>query len=366
MINDLLHPRELNFNTEPARILLVMPTWVGDFVMATPFVAALFKRFPQAEITLLMNRHLYGVLDGSPWVSSCLFWPSRKNTPEAKAEYKALLVQMRSASFDLAVMLPNSLRSAWVCWRGGASRRLGFNRDGRRLLLTDALPVPNREGKKYRPMPLVDYYAVIAAALGAQHPGDGLSLFTTVGDDQLVSQRLQDEGVDPGKPLVVLCPGANFGASKCWEPQRFAAVADRLVADSGVAIAISPGPGEEPLARAIADAMSSPAALLEAPCLTLAELKSLIKRASLLLGNDTGPRHFGRAFDIPRVTVFGPTEARWTDTSHGKETIVRVEVPCGPCHKKVCPLEEQICMTRVTVEDVTRACQQQLVGAVIA
>ena len=104
----------------------------------------------------------------------------------------------------------------------------------------------------------------------------------------------------------------------------------------------------------------------EAPYRTiqaLGELKSLIARSDLLLGNDTGPRHFGRAFDIPRVTVFGPTEQRWTDTSHGKESIVKVEVPCGPCHKKKCPLEEQVCMTRVTVEMVSAACEEQLSAA---
>ena len=100
--------------------------------------------------------------------------------------------------------------------------------------------------------------------------------------------------------------------------------------------------------------------LLTQPCLTLGELKSLIVRADLLLGNDTGPRHFGRALDTPRVTVFGPTEQRWTETSHGDETIVNVDVPCGPCHKKVCPLDEQVCMTQVTVEMVTEACEEQL------
>lgn len=353
-------PAILQFDPSPRRILLVMPTWVGDVVMATPFVDALFRRFPDAEITLLMNRHLFGVLEGSPWVGHCLFWPPRNKSPEAKAQHKALVAELRARSFDLAVMLPNSLRSAWLCWRSGAKRRVGFNRDGRGLLLTDRLPVPNRRGRDYEPMPLVDYYAVLAQALGCDHPGDHLTLFTSVDDDSAVTRRLAQEGADPSAPLVVLCPGANFGASKCWDPGRFAAVADQLVVSHGVTIAISPGPGEEPLARAIAEAMQQPSLLLEAPCLTLAELKSLISRASLLLGNDTGPRHFGRAFDVPRVTVFGPTEARWTQTSHGKETIVRVDVPCGPCHQKVCPLEEQICMTRVSVEMVANACRQML------
>ncbi len=346
----------------PGRILLVLPTWVGDVVMATPFIEALFRRFPEAEIHLLMNRHLLGLLQGSPWVSHCHFWASKAKTAEAKQARRALVASLRAQRFDLAVMLPNSLRVAWTCWRAGARRRIGFNRDGRGLLLSDRLPVPNRRDKGYEPMPLVDYYAHIAAALGAEHPGDQLRLFTTDTADAAVEQRLQAAGGINEGPLVVLCPGANFGASKCWDPARFAAVADALVQRHGASIVIPPGPGEEPLAQAIADAMSESSLLLIEPCLTLDELKSLIARSDLLLGNDTGPRHFGRAFDIPRVTVFGPTEQRWTDTSHGRETIVKVEVPCGPCHKKVCPLEEQICMTRVTVDAVLGACEGQLAG----
>lgn len=350
----------LRFDTPPQRILVVLPTWVGDVVMATPFIRALFDRFANAEITLLMNRHLYPLLEGSPWVGRCEFWPPRNKTAEGKRQQRELLNALRRERFDLAIMLPNSLRSAWWCFRSGAKRRVGFRRDGRSLLLTDGIAVPNRVRGGYTPMPLCDYYAVLAAALGMPHPGDGLTLYLTDAADRAVEQRLAAEGVRPEQPLVVLCPGANFGASKCWDPARFAAVADHLVRRFGAAIVISPGPGEEPLAEAIRDTMSEASVLLTQPCLTLGELKSLVADADLLLGNDTGPRHFGRAFDTPRVTVFGPTEQQWTDTSHGNETIVKVDVPCGPCHKKVCPLEEQICMTRVTVDSVIAACEEQL------
>ncbi len=353
----------LKFKDEPGRVLLVLPTWVGDVVMATPFVRALFARFPEAEITLLMNRHLYPLLEGSPWVQHCEFWPPRNKTAQAKQQQRELLTRLKAQQFDLAVMLPNSLRSAWLCFRSGAKRRVGFSRDGRGLLLTDKIQVPNRVSGGYQPLPLCDYFAVLGDALGMGHPGDGLSLFLTDQANDAVASRLRTEGVMPEQPLVVLCPGANFGASKCWDPKRFAAVADQLASKHNAAIIISPGPGEEPLAEAIRDNMARTSFLLTEPCLTLGELKSLIADADLLLGNDTGPRHFGRAFDTPRVTVFGPTEQKWTDTSHGEETIVKVDVPCGPCHKKVCPLQEQVCMTRVTVEMVASACEEQLASS---
>jgi heptosyltransferase-2 len=352
--------KPLSFRREPERILIVLPTWVGDVVMATPVLQALFGRFPDAEISLLTQRHLFPLLEGSPWAGDCYFWPPRNKSSEARQAQKTLISDLRSKRFDLAVMLPNSLRSAWLCWRSGAKRRLGFNRDGRGILLTDALPVPNKIAGGYEPMPMVDYYAELVKAVGCDHPGDQLRLFTTASCDESVDTRLTQCGVDAQKPLVVISPGANFGASKCWAPERFAAVADQLIEQHGVAIAMSPGPGEEPLAEAIQDAMQHPSALLSAPCLTLGELKSLIKRSVLLLGNDTGPRHFARAFDVSRVTVFGPTERRWTDTSHGNETIIQIDVPCGPCHKKVCPLGHHDCMNLVTVEMVKKACDLEL------
>lgn len=345
---------------EPQRILVVLPTWVGDVVMATPVLQALIARFPDADFSLLTHRHLSSLLDGSPWARDLLFWPPRNKSPEAKAANRALIAELRSRRFDLAVMLPNSLRSAWISWRSGARRRLGFNRDGRGFLLTDALDVPNKIRGGYEPMPMVDYYADLAIALGCDHPGDQLTLYTTPECDAAVVQRLQLCGIDPEKPLVVISPGANFGASKCWAPERFAAVADRLIEQHGVEIAMSPGPGEEPLAEAIHAAMQHPSALLTDPCLTLGELKSLIDRSVLLVGNDTGPRHFARAFNTARVTVFGPTERRWTDTSHGGETIIQIDVPCGPCHKKVCPLEHHDCMNLVTVDMVVEACDKEL------
>ena len=351
----------------PERILLVLPTWVGDVVMATPFLKAVFEHFPESKITLLMQPHLQDILQGSPWVERCCYWPRKGgNKREYKQLYNKFVDELKAQHFDLAILLPNSIRVAWLAFRIGARRRVGFNRDGRGWLLTDRLPVPNKVSGGYTPLPLVEYYQVLAEYLGCPSNTDALHLFNTPDQDQHTLHRLQAAGINDFSQVVVVCPGANFGASKCWPPERFAAVADQLVSEHKMQIVISPGPGEEPLAEAIADNMQHPSLLLTQPCLTLAELKSLIKHSALLLGNDTGPRHFARAFDTPRVTVFGPTETRWTDISSpasgkvDRETIVRVDVPCGPCHKKVCPLETQVCMQQVTVNMVAQACSHQL------
>lgn len=320
--------------------------------MATPFLKAIHERFSDADVSFLMYRHLHSIVVGSEWLGDVHYWPDKDTN---RKDYRSWLASLRAQDFDLAILLPNSLRVAWTIWRIGAKRRVGFARDARSWLLTDPIPVPNRRNNKFEPLPLVDYYEHFAIPLGCEPPGDRLTLHTTNDEDNTTLARLSAEGVDPSSALVTICPGAKFGASKCWHPERFAGVADELVRKNGATIVISPGPGEEPLAQAIADNMSEACILLADPCLNLGELKSLINRSALLLGNDTGPRHYARAFDTPRVTIFGPTEQRWTDTSHDKETIVKVAVPCGPCQKKVCPLQERICMDRITVEDVYQA-----------
>ncbi len=331
-----------------------MPSWVGDVVMATPFLRSLRARFPGSHVTLLLKRHLYDLVAGAPWMDECVFWP--KGREKRWLAYRRWYRSQRAVGYDLAVLLPNSFRTAWTAWRIGARRRVGFRRDGRGWLLTDAVPVPNRRGRDYEPMPLVTYYGHLASALGCPWPGDRLELFVDPQAERAVRVRLNDAGLSAAGPRVVLCPGARFGSSKCWMPERFAEVADRLVETHGANVVISPGPGEEPLAHAISAAMTRPHHVLDDPCLTLGELMALIAGADLLLGNDTGPRHFARAFAIPRVTVFGPTEPKWTETSHGGERIVRVDVPCGPCHRKTCPLGHLQCMTRVSADMVEQAC----------
>jgi heptosyltransferase-2 len=350
----------LALQPEPRSILLLLPSRLGDMVLATPFVDTLFRRFPGARITLLVSRELLPLLEGGPWAENCRTWAPRGTAGETPAQQRELLAGLRSERFDLGIVLSDSLRSAWICWRSGARRRVGFDRQGRRLLLTDPLRPPNRVAGGFAPMPRVDYYAALARALGCPHPGDRFRLHTTARCDRALRQRLQREGIAERQPLVVLCPGGGAGPAGCWDPRRYAEVADHLVRRRGAAVALCAAAGEVPQAQAVRRAMQTSAALLDDPCLDAGELKSLIAGADLWLGGDSGQRQVARAFGIPRVAVFGPTDPHWTETGHGGETLVRVAVPCGPCGRKRCPYEEQICMTRITVERVARACESAL------
>ncbi|MBI4716413.1 MAG: lipopolysaccharide heptosyltransferase II [Planctomycetes bacterium] len=348
---------------DPRSILVVLPTWVGDFVMATPTLRALRNRYADATITFLLESNLRDLVRGGDWMDETVEWPARHRRLPWHAEFRAMVASLRRRRFDWALLLPNSARAAIVAWLSGARRRIGYNRDGRALLLTDRLPPRNRRHGRFVPQPIVNYYADLAEFAGCLRPGDQLELFTTPDCDESVRERLLSLGLEGQHPLVVISPGASYGAAKCWLPERFAGVADRLMETCGAAVVITCGPGEEAIARTIGAAMRQAPFVFDNPRLTLGELKSLVRRCDLLLCNDAGPRHFAKAFNVPVVTVFGPTHPEWTATSYPAERIVRIDVECGPCQQRRCPLGHHQCMTGVTVDDVIREAAQLLRAA---
>ncbi|MEX0885073.1 MAG: lipopolysaccharide heptosyltransferase II [Phycisphaeraceae bacterium] len=335
----------------PQRLLVVMPTWLGDCVMATPTLAALRGLYPQARITALLRDSIAPVLAGLPSVDATIGMnpgprTGRRGDGDGGGRLLPLARRLRRERFDLAVLLPNSFRTGLMVRLAGIPRRVGYGRDGRSLLLTDAL-IPRHEGS-YIPVPTREYYLGLVRYLGAREVDPTMHLVVREADDRAATGLLADAGLDPGdgRPLVLLNPGAAFGAAKMWPPARFAAVADRCAGELGAVVALIGAPSERPVLAAVKAAARTPLLDLPAYGLDLATLKAVIARARVLVTNDTGPRHVAAALDTPVVTIFGPTDPAWTEIGYARERIVRVDVPCGPCQLKVCPLDHR-CMTRV-------------------
>lgn len=361
---------------DPRCILVVLPTWVGDFVMATPALRAVRRRFPNAKIILLAEENLGDLIRGGDWMDEVIFWPPRNRRSILHRTCRRLIRSLRKRRFDLALLLPNSFRSALLARLIGAKRRLGYDRDGRGWLLTDRIAAPNgsrsHADPRYKwwamptlrphapPRPIVEHYADLVEVIGCDRPGDSLELFCTTDCDGAVQERLETLGIAGHRPLVVISPGARYGAAKCWMPERFAAAADRLIEAEDAAVVVTCGPGEESIARAIGGAMQRRGFVFDHPRLTLGELKSLVARCNLLICNDAGPRHLAKAFGVSVVTIFGPTHPEWTATSYPAERIVRIDVDCGPCQKRECPPGHLKCMTGVTVDAVLSAALELL------
>lgn len=341
-------------------MLVVLPNWVGDVVLATPALRALRKGFADTHMTFLLKPYVSDLLAGGDWADELVFWPGGKNRRARQRSFLGLVGELRKRRFDAAVLLTNSFRSGLLSSLIKAPRRIGYDRDGRGMLLTDRLKAHRVKGK-YVPVSMVRYYGAIADYLGCRPDYDRLELFTEPEDEAAIDQLCSQHGIGDGKPLVVINSGAAFGSAKCWPPERFAAVADRLVESFAARVVVPCGPKEIEIAHTIRHEMRHPAVFLTDPVLPLRQLKALIRRASLLLTNDTGPRHFGCAFGTPTVTVFGPTDPAWTETGYAEERKLITEVDCGPCMKRRCTTDHR-CMTRIEPNEVFEACRELLLS----
>ncbi len=333
-----------------------MPNWVGDVVLATPALRAMRSHFAESRITYLLKPYVNDLVAGSPWMDDVITWRGRRGK-EAKRGFLRTVGTLRRADYDLAVLLSNSFRSALLASTAGITTRLGYDRDGRGILLTDRLVAP-RESGKYVPTSMVAYYNALVAYLGCE-PGMKLELHTEAADEAELDARLADCEPPGDGPLVIINPGAAFGSAKCWLPERFAEVGQRLIEERDASVLISCAPSEREMAGAISQLIRQPHVLLDDPVVSLRLLKALIRRSDLLVTNDTGPRHFAVAFDVPAVTIFGPTHPEWTETGYTNERKVLVEVDCGPCMKRVCPLDHR-CMTQITADAVVAASSELL------
>ncbi len=354
-----MKPVHTSSQVDPTRIVVFMPTWVGDVVMATPALRALRSRFADAHITLLTKPNTVAVLEPGEWMDEIIAWPKASSKLAKWFEPFSVGRTLRAMNFDWAVLLSNSFRSALTANVARIARRIGYDRDGRGWLLTDRIP-PRREGRKFEMVSTVDYFNELIATLDCEMPSQQMELAVNDEDVAAVESRLREWGIAEYRPLVVVNPGASFGPSKLWSPERYGEVADRLVKQNGASVVVTFGPGERDLAKQVCKVMDSKSFLVDDPPGTIGQLKALIKRCDILLNNDTGPRHFAKAFDRNVVTVFGSTHVEWTQTNYAKERSVRIAVDCGPCQKKVCPLGHHKCMTGVTSEMVYDAAVELL------
>jgi heptosyltransferase-2 len=263
--------------------------------------------------------------------------------------------QLRRTGVDLAVLFTNSWRTALVAWSGRCRRRVGYRRNGRALLLTDRL-LPRRDNTgRLSPSPVIDAYNRLAERVGCPAPGYRMELGTTAADERAATEIWRETGLESRSEVVCLNPGGAFGAAKHWPTQSFARLARDLVDRRGSGVLVLCGPGEQPMARAIANEAQRPSVhSLAERSLSLGLIKACVRRADLLVTTDSGPRHFAAAFDRPVVTLFGPTHIAWTETYYARAIHLQKQVDCGPCQLRVCPLDHR-CMKLLTPPEVLAA-----------
>lgn len=333
------------------KIAVFLPNWIGDAVMATPALRALRQRFPEAEFVAVLRPYVAPVLEGLDLVDRQLWHHPRGR--DRRQRGVGFLRALRRERIDLAVLFPNSLRSAWLAWAGGARRRAGIDRDGRGWLLSD--PVPASAPKV--PVSALDEYLRIAQALGCPQPATQMELATTATDERMFEdlREVSPLQLSPGR-YICLNPGGAYGSAKHWPNEHFAELARALVANTGREVLVLCGPAERAQARAIVEQAASPLVDgLADRAVSLGLTKAIVRHSRLLITTDSGPRHFAAPFDVPVVTLFGPTHIGWSENHYARAVHLQLDLDCGPCQERTCPLGHHRCMRDLAPRDVLGA-----------
>lgn len=304
-----------------ARIVLIMPSWVGDTVMATPFIRALKQTDLAADATI----HAYArpgldqVLDGLPELDGCMTGrPSGALGPWRESR------RLRECNANTVILLPNSWRLGFTAWLSGIPRRIGYPREGRGWMLTDKAPCPTPGGWS-TPISAVDYYLALLNTIdpAATEFDRTLQLASTDQQRAHAAEMLAQANVDSTQRLVLLNPGANR-LDKRWPADRFAQLANDLHARTGVRALVNGSPAEASLVREIVDQCEPDVAInLCTLGVTLGSLKALCERVALVISNDTGTRHIaagmGASSQLGLVSLFGPTDPAWARLDYPRE-----------------------------------------------
>jgi heptosyltransferase II len=267
-----------------------------------------------------------------------------------------LVSELKARRFDMAIFLQNAFEAAWIAWLARIPRRVGYARHGRSLLLTHACKID----PEVRRMHQVYYYLGILSSAGLRPPGFwnapgfqiSMRIRASEADHASAKHLLREHGIEGGKIIVGLNPGASYGGAKRWLPDRFAAVADGLV-DKFQARIVLIGSENDRISIAETASKMKTTPLILAGRTTLGQLMGLIQEFSLLITNDSGPMHLAAALGVPQLAIFGSTSAIATGPLHPGSKVIQKPVECNPCFLRECPIDFR-CMTRITAEDVLK------------
>lgn len=342
------------------KILVRATNWVGDAVMSIPALEAIRGRWPNAEVVIFARPWVAEVYRDQGYADRIIVF-DHAGTHRGILGVGRLVHELRRERFDTAVLLQNAFEAAWIALRAGISERIGYARDGRGWLLTQAIPVP-RAGE-IPPHESYYYLELLRRAGWLERLPDvnDIRLRVDLTKSEQAESRLRESGVRNRTVTslrIALAPGAAYGTAKCWLPERFAALADRLIADFDADVIIFGAASEREVARRIVAAMKHRAVVLAGET-RIGDLPALLAACQLFIGNDAGAMHVAAAVGLPVVAVFGPTDPEGTAPVTPRRTLVQHAVSCSPCFLRHCPVDHR-CMARIEVQQVYEAARAWL------
>jgi heptosyltransferase II len=363
----------------PRRILVRGVNWLGDAVMTTPALLRLREKFPAAHIALLTPKKLDGLWRQHPAVTEMISFAAGESV-------FAVAKKLRARKFDLALVLPNSPRSALETWLTGIPQRVGYARAWRNFFLTQAVApcagavkMRKRSESEIRrlisqtpdPRPQtpdsshqIHEYLHLAAALGA-NPGP-LPPQLFVAPEEIADAKKKFGLEKITQPVFGLNPGAEYGPAKRWPVERFIAAAREIQQRTNCAWLLFGGEGDAGIVNQIESAIRNPSSAIFnlAGKTSLRDLMSLLKLCRVLLTNDTGPMHVAAALGTSVVVPFGSTSPELTGPGlpgDARNRLLKSDAPCSPCFLRECPIDFR-CLNGISVERVVAAVLETQAG----
>jgi heptosyltransferase-2 len=339
------------------RVVVRAPNWLGDAIMCLPAMGAVRQALRDAHITVAAIPSIAPLFQ--EWTNAA------QDALLVVRDKKREAPQLASGSFDAALLLPNSFRTAWAAKRAAIPQRWGYAVSWRRPLLTRA--VRRASGRMHQSV----YYTNLVRGLGflseeaiAGPPSVAVRPETLTRADAL----LRASGVAPGAVTVGFAPGAAYGHAKRWPPARVAELAARLTRERGATAILFGAAGDRGAGREIEASLPADVRVVNLIGRTdLRVLAGAVSRCSAFVSNDSGAMHLAGALGVPLVAIFGPTDDRATaplggPSRHGgtaEPDVLTHPVFCRPCMLRECPIDHR-CMTRISVARVFDAVAARL------
>jgi heptosyltransferase II len=332
-------------------ILIIAPNWIGDAVTSQPLLANLKALYPDSKIDVLASNWVAPIYRACTEVNEVI----EANFEHKKLQWslrKQLSKQIEAKKYQACFVLPNSLKSALIPWLANIPFRIGYRGELRFGLINLTLDNPS---KINRP-PMVEHYLALSQLLN----DDALSfseiapkLDISPAANASVENKLRITVISSDS-IYVMCPGAEYGPTKRWPTEHFAALAEKLIAqNANNQIILLGSKSDHILAQEITSQIKQ-ASNIHNWCgnTSLDEAIALIGMSKAVISNDSGLMHIAAALQTPQIAIFGSSDPAHTPPLSNKAKIIWLNLPCSPCHKRVCPLGHLKCLKDILPEQV--------------